>query len=46
MSKLTTVLFLACFLSLRLLGQAPSLQIEHSVKVEFPTQAGYDWCFC
>ena len=43
MGKLTTVLFLACFLSLRLLGQAPSLQIEHSVKVEFPTQAGYDY---
>ena len=43
MAKLTTVLFLACVLSLRLLGQAPSLQIEHSVKVEFPTQAGYDY---
>ena len=43
MGKLTTVLFLACFLSLRLLGQAPTLQIEHSVKVEFPTQAGYDY---
>jgi len=28
MCKLTTVLFLACFLSLRLLGQAPSLQID------------------
>ena len=28
MGKLTTVLFLACFLALRLLGQAPSLQID------------------
>jgi hypothetical protein len=28
MGKLTTVLFLACFLSLRLLGQAPTLQID------------------
>ena len=28
MCKLTTVLFLACFLSLRLIGKAPSLQID------------------
>ena len=34
MSKLTTVLFLACFLSLRLLGQAPSLQIDVVTQID------------
>ena len=30
-------------LSVRLLGQTPTLNIEHSVKLQFPTQAGSDY---
>lgn len=43
MGRLNIFLFFTCVLSLRLLGQVPVLKIEHSVKVEFPTQTGYDY---